>query len=60
MLITTNTGKEVAMWTRVPIWEPAGTRFRPYSVTTLIFFYIGKFFRRLFGGTPVDKRSKEK
>jgi len=25
------------------------TKFRPYSITTLIFFYIGKFFGRLFG-----------
>ena len=31
------------------IWEPQGTKFRPYSITTLIFFYIGKFFGRLFG-----------
>lgn len=36
------------MWRRVPIWEPQGTKFRPYSITTLIFFYIGKFFGRLF------------
>ena len=25
-----------------PIWEPQGTKFRPYSITTLIFFYIEK------------------
>jgi hypothetical protein len=31
------------------IWEPQGTKFRPYSITTLIFFYIGKFFGCLFG-----------
>ena len=34
------------MWRQGPIWEPRGTQFRPYSITTLIFFYIGK----LFGG----------
>jgi hypothetical protein len=36
------------MWRQPPIWEPNGTKFRPYSITTLI-FYIGKFFGRLFG-----------
>ena len=30
------------------IWEPKDSSFRPYSITTLIFFYIGKFFGRLF------------
>jgi hypothetical protein len=39
---------EATMW-RPPIWEPQGTKFRPYSITTLILFYIGKFFGRLFG-----------
>jgi hypothetical protein len=39
---------EVSMWRQAPIWEPQGTRFRPYSITTLIFFYIGKFLGRLF------------
>jgi len=37
------------MWRQPPIWEPQGTKFRPYSITTLIFFHIGKVFRRLFG-----------
>jgi hypothetical protein len=50
MLTTTSAGKEVSMWRRPPIWEPEGSRFRPYSITTLIFFYIGKFFGRLFRG----------
>jgi hypothetical protein len=36
------------MWRKRPIWEPAGTRFRPNSILTLIFFYIGKFFGGLF------------
>ncbi len=26
-----------------------GTKSRPYSITTLIFFYIGRLFGRLFG-----------
>ena len=37
------------MWSQPPIWEPRGTKFRPYNITTLIFFYIGRFFGRLFG-----------
>jgi hypothetical protein len=37
------------MWRQPPIWEPKGTKFRPYSIATLVFFYIGKFFGRLFG-----------
>jgi hypothetical protein len=37
------------MWRQPSIWEPQGTKFRPYSITTLIFFYIGKFFGGLFG-----------
>ena len=41
------------MWRQPPIWEPQGTKFRPYSITTLIFFYIGKFFGRLFGTTSL-------
>ena len=35
------------MWIQGPIWEPKDSRFRPYSIT-LIFFYLGKFFGRLF------------
>ena len=37
------------MWKQPPIWEPHGTKFRPYSITSVIFFYIRKFFGRLFG-----------
>jgi hypothetical protein len=47
------------MWRQPPIWEPEGTKFRPYSITTLIFFYIGKFFGLLFRLSqigPVRKR----
>ena len=29
--------------------EPQETKFLTYSITTVIFFYIGKFFGRLFG-----------
>jgi hypothetical protein len=38
------------MWRQPPIWEPEGTKFRPYSIITLIFFYfyIGKLFGLLF------------
>src|SRR5579864_4907342 len=36
------------MLVRPPIWEPRGTRFRPYNLSTLIFFYIGRAFGTLF------------
>lgn len=32
------------MWRQPPIWEPEGTKFRPYNISTLIAFYIGKLF----------------
>ena len=34
------------MWRQPPIWEPQGTKFRPYSIDFLIFFYIGRLFGR--------------
>ena len=37
------------MWRQPPIWEPQGTKFRPYSIITLILFSIGSFFGSLFG-----------
>ena len=37
------------MWRHGPIWEPKDSMFRPNSITTLIFFHIGRFFGRLFG-----------
>ena len=41
------------MIVKPPIWEPKGTNFRPYNLSTLISFYIGRFlgrlFRKLFG-----------
>lgn len=36
------------MWRQGPIWEPKDSHFRPYSITTLIFFYLGKLVGRLF------------
>ena len=36
------------MWRKDPIWEPKDSRFRPYSIITLIFFYVGKLFGKLF------------
>jgi len=36
------------VWRQGLIWEPKESQFRPYSITTLIFFYIGKFFGRCF------------
>jgi len=36
------------MWRQGLIWEPKDSNFRPYSITTLIFFYIGRFFGRSF------------
>ena len=37
------------MWRQGPIWEPTDSNFRPNSITALIFFYVGRFFGRLFG-----------
>ena len=41
------------MLVKPPIWEPKGTNFRPYDLSTLIAFYVGRFlggmFKRLFG-----------
>ena len=35
-------------WYRGPIYEPKDSRFRPWSITTLIAFLIGRLFARLF------------
>lgn len=35
-------------WQRGPIWEPKDSEFRPWSITTLVAFYVGKFFGKLF------------
>ena len=37
------------MWRQGPIWQPKASSSRPYSITTLNFFYIGKFCGRRFG-----------
>ncbi len=38
------------MWPyqRGPIYEPRDSRFRPYSIATLIAFFVGKLFGRMF------------
>jgi len=36
------------MWRKGPIWEPKDSRFRPYSIITLTFFYFGKLLGQLF------------
>lgn len=41
------------MWRQPPIWEPQGTKFRPYSITTLIFFHTGKVFRPFVWPAPL-------
>jgi len=38
-------------WRQGPIYEPPDSRYRPNSVSTLIFFFIGKLFGLLFKGT---------
>jgi len=35
-------------WERGPIYEPKDSNFRPWSVITLIAFFIGRIFGRLF------------
>jgi hypothetical protein len=35
-------------WFRGPIYEPKDSQFRPYSITTLIAFLIGRCFGRVF------------
>lgn len=35
-------------WFRGPIYEPKDSRFRPYSIATLIAFLIGRCFGRRF------------
>ena len=35
-------------WYRGPIYEPKDSRFRPWSITRLIAFFIGRLFGGLF------------
>jgi len=44
-------GYDMNAWGRGPIYEPPDSRYRPNSVSALIFFFIGKFFGLLFKGT---------
>jgi hypothetical protein len=36
------------MLIKSPIWEPKGTKFRPYNLSTLIAFYVGRLFGSMF------------
>ncbi len=46
-------------WERGPIYEPKDSRFRPWSITTLIAFLIGGFFGRVFRSRRKDHVVKE-
>ena len=35
------------MLLRPPIWEPEGTKFRPYSLSTLFCFCLGRWIGRM-------------
>jgi hypothetical protein len=35
-------------WYRGPIYEPKDSRFRPWNISTLIGFFVGRFFGSLF------------
>jgi hypothetical protein len=35
-------------WYRGPIYEPKDSRFRPWNISTLIAFFVGRFIGRLF------------
>jgi hypothetical protein len=37
------------MWRQPPIWEPQGTKFRPYSHPDTDLFFVESFFGRLCG-----------
>jgi hypothetical protein len=36
------------LWQRGPIYEPKDSSFRPWNLVTLIGFFIGRIFGRLF------------
>jgi hypothetical protein len=46
-------------WYRGPIYEPKDSNFRPWSVTSLIAFLIGRSFGRLFRTRRKDHVVKE-
>jgi hypothetical protein len=47
-------------WERGPIYEPKDSRFRPWNLTTLIAFLVGRFFGRLFRSRRKGYVAKEK
>ena len=46
-------------WYRGPIYEPKDSRFRPWNISTLIAFFIGRFFGRLFRSRRTSHVVKE-
>jgi hypothetical protein len=38
----------MVLWERGPIYEPKDSNFRPWNISTLFAFFIGKFFGRMF------------
>ena len=47
---TISLAEEVSMWRQPPIWEPQGTKFRPHSITTLIFSLYREVLRPVVWG----------
>lgn len=39
-------------WNRGPIYEPKDSNFRPWNITTLLAFLLGRAFGRLFRKRP--------
>ena len=52
---------KVAMlpWNRGPIYEPKDSRFRPWNISTLIAFFVGRSFGRLFRSRRKGHVAKE-
>jgi hypothetical protein len=46
-------------WYRGPIYDPKDSRFRPWSITTLIAFWIGRPFGRIFRSRRKSHVAKE-
>ena len=45
---------------KTPIWEPKGTHFRPYNLSTLVSFYIGRAIRGFFRFILGEKTEKDR